>query len=171
MKLSRINTILILIGLAAGAYFFTTQKEIKIGYFDGNEVFEEFQMTKDLGMSAEATASARIKILDSLRFDLEILQRQLQTQEPLDADLRKFDAKRQEYLMKENHFKSENVTQMSQYNDQIFKQLRQYVDDFQAEKNYDMVIGLGSGGIASTAEGIDVSKILQEFINEKYQGS
>jgi len=172
MKLSGINTVLIIACIAFGIYFISTQKdEMKIGYFDGNSVFEDFEMTKDLGESAEATAAARIKILDSLRFDLEVLQRQLQTQEPQEADLRKFDAKRQEYMMKEDHFKSENMTQMSQYNDQIFKQLRQYVDDFQSENNYDMVIGLGSGGIVSTAEGIDVSESLQEFINDKYKGS
>ena len=171
MKLAKVNTALIIIGLALGAYFLSSQKEMKIGYFDGNDVFTEFQMTKDLNISVEGTMLARTKILDSLRFDLEALQRRLKASEPQEEELKMFDAKRQEYMMKESQFTTESSNQTAQYNDQIFKQLRQYVDDFKTEYKYDLVLGLGSGGIVSTAEGIDVSKSLVNFINGKYKGN
>lgn len=172
MKLARINTLLILLAVAAGAYFLSSREELKIGYFDGNEVFTEFQMTKDLEGQMEATANARTQILDSLRFGLESMQRQLQSvEQPEQGMVQMFEAKRQEFMMKQNQFDTESANQSAQYNDQIFQQLRQYVDDFKSEHHYDLLIGLGSGGIVSTSEGVDVSKSLREFINQKYKGS
>ena len=48
--------------------------------------------------------------------------------------------------------------------------MKQYVDDFKTAHEYDLVIGLGSEGIVSTSDGMDVSALLQDYVNQQYRG-
>ncbi|MGZ3862792.1 MAG: OmpH family outer membrane protein [Bacteroidia bacterium] len=152
-------------------YFFVKKNEIKLVYIDVNKVYNEFKLTKELDAKITTTQTIRKNIMDSLSMELESISRELSIKGNNKELQNVFMLKRQDYISKEKKFLEDNEAQVSMYNEQIFKQMNQYIDEYKKENNLDFILGAsGNGYIMAATERLDITKLIIEYINEKYKG-
>ncbi|MGD1848071.1 MAG: OmpH family outer membrane protein [Salibacteraceae bacterium] len=144
----------------------------KTGYVNLAEVYENFSMKKELEQQLDQTLVLRKNILDSLKMDVEALGRQLEAQEaPADKDIAVFQARRNNFLQKEQRFREEESQIKAQYQEQIWTQLNQYIEQYGEENSYDFIHGAdGSGSLMFAQKDHDLSKEIATYVNEKYKG-
>lgn len=144
----------------------------KVAYVDLNEVYNDFQLKKELESKLKNTQNQRKTILDSIRIQLNLLKAKVTSAPKPDEDfIRQFEYKRQEYLLKEKQFSEENDNLSQQYTDQIMKQMNQYVEDYGKSKNYDWIQGAkGDGGLMYVNKKFNITKEVLEYINSRYKG-
>jgi Skp family chaperone for outer membrane proteins len=170
------NKIWVITTILTACVFFTAYKfnsgSPNIVYVDINKLYSEFKMTKELDNKLTAVTQARKNILDSLKFDLEVLSKQL-ANKPDAADLKQdFIRKREDYMAKSDQFTQDDQMQTQQYQEQILKQLNQYVTDYRSEKDYDVILGTSGNGVVMAADdNFDISPEVIRYINEKYKGT
>jgi len=145
----------------------------KIAWININKVYSEFTLKKELETKFNATQAARKKITDSLELELRILSKQIQQEgEKAKDKVSLFEAKRGFYLNKKNEFDSDNEQTKKNFNEQILKQITQYVKDYGKEKGYTMVFGAeGSGAIMYAKDAIEITEETIIYLNQKYAGA
>jgi len=143
----------------------------KIGYVVIQEVFNDFELKKELQKKLENVKNYRQKIVDSLRIDLTILSKKIQTKvaTPEEKDL--FDRKRLEFNQKMQIFEEDNAELTKQYDQEIITQLNQYIKDYGKKHDFDLIQGNNSdGSLMYGKEEFNVTKEVSAFINERYKG-
>lgn len=153
------------------AVMYSNQK--KVAYVELGEVYNDFQLKKELEAKLEKVQQTRQSMLDSIAMDLESMARKLDMQKMNDEEaIEKFEAVKQDYLMKQRIFSEDNSSATDQYTEQIWKQLNQYVKDFGQTHGYDYILGAdGSGAVMFAAEGENITKEVKQYINERYKGT
>jgi len=150
---------------------YTDSRGAKTGYIQINQVYSEFKMTKELDAKFANVSNKRQEILDSLKIDLEFLGGKLQNGEGNDLMKEAFLKKRESFLRKESQFNQDNEALSSQFNQQIMKQLNQYVKEFGEVQKFEYLYGAdGSGNIMYANEADDYTKQCIDFINKKFEG-
>jgi outer membrane protein len=138
---------------------------------DLNKAYSEFKMTKELDAKLTLTEQNRKNILDSLKFKFELVTRQLNNDMKNTELQKQYSMIREEYSLRQQQLTTDQDEQTKQYNDQIFKQINQYVQDYRKEKGYDIVLGAsGNGAVMSADEKFDITSDMVNYMNEKYQG-
>ena len=144
----------------------------KTGYIKINEVYAEFAMTQQLDAKFTNVSNKRQAILDSLQVELEFLGGKLQNGEGTEEMKSAFLAKRDQFLQKEAQFTQDNEALSGQFNQQIMKQLNQYVKEFGKVEQFEYLYGAdGSGNLMYANEGDDYTQACLAFINSKFEGS
>jgi outer membrane protein len=166
--------IAILMGGAA-LYFSLTgnnNESGKVAYIDIKEVFEGFQMKKELQTKFEGTANARKLMLDSLGMQVKRLSMQIEGEKNPSKDLMiEFELKREEYFKKRDEFAESNSQMSAEYDQQILEQLSQYVKDFGKENKYVFIYGATeAGNIMYGEENANITKEVISYINKRYSG-
>lgn len=142
----------------------------KTGYVNLSELYEQFPMKKELESQLQKTQTQRKAFLDSMYLSLQATAVKLEERSSEEANMR-FARLSQDYQEKKNYFEEDNGRMVSQYNEQIWKQINQYVKDYGEANGYDYIFGLnGNGGIMYSREGLDLTKAVGEYISEKYKG-
>ncbi|MDI9342044.1 MAG: OmpH family outer membrane protein [Sediminibacterium sp.] len=166
----RINTILsvFLLIVAGVLIFFTVKNYRKQAYVNVNKVFEEFAFKKKVEADLKKVQLARQAYLDSLK-----LQIQSALANPEDrVQNSRVEEMKKVYLLKEDQFIKEQEQTFQTYNEQIWKQLNQYVEDYGKEHQIDYLYGAtGQGNLMYATEKDDVTKDIITYINAKYAGS
>jgi outer membrane protein len=160
---------IVLLAGACGYMFFSKPKT---AYITIKEVYDSFEMKKELEKKYISVKNARQRKLDSLQMDLkglgEILDKQL-TKNPADINL--FTTKRDSYLYNKQKMEEDNTALSNQYDRQIIDQLNQYVKDYGAEKGYSYIFGNdGSGSLMFADTKNDITGDVAKYINKKYNG-
>lgn len=164
-----IAIIALLIAVTTAAMFY--KNKTKSGFVIISEVFNEFELKKEMAAKYEVTRNARKKILDSLQIDLSVLSRRLQSGQPSNEDKDLFERKRIDYGQKSQMFDEDNRQMSQQFDEQIVKQLNQYVADFGKEKHYDIIYGnTTNGSIMYGTDELNITKDVIAFVNSKYKG-
>jgi len=142
----------------------------KTAYMDVNTVFTEFELAKKLDKERESIISSRQTILDSIEIQLNQLSAQFKYN--VDSNqVKVFNQKREEYYYKEKQFSEDNQALLLKHNEQITKQLNQYIEDFGKEKGYRYIFGAnGNGSMMYADQQADISQDIITYINEKYNG-
>jgi outer membrane protein len=139
----------------------------KIGFVTTLKVFEEFTLKKELEGDYKKVQIIKQTYLDSIKLNIQSLavtSKQVDKEEKI-ADYKKV------YLLKENQFNQENEALYQQYNEQIWKQLNQFIEDFGKENGYDYLLGAsGQGSIMYANEKEDLTKQIIDYVNTKYSG-
>jgi Skp family chaperone for outer membrane proteins len=140
-------------------------------YVNLKEVFENFTFTKKLRGDLKMVKSARIRQLDSLHFELELISKKLNSKYSTElATL--FQKKRNEYITTEEEILASNSTLTQQYDDQIHAQMESYLVDFGKENNYDMVFGTESlGTILYARDRFDATLEATIYINNRFSSN
>jgi outer membrane protein len=138
------------------------------------EVFDQFEMKKELETSLKVAQKTQTNILDSLKKNLQYLYAQIEGEK----DKSKKDKLVLEYRVQQQYFdaRSSEIEQtneniVTEYDSKIFRQINQYAKDFGEEEGYKLIFGSNSQG--SVMYGDDQTNITKEFvqyINAKYQG-
>ncbi len=146
--------------------------DAKIAYIDLSKVFEKFEFKNELEKKLVKTRELRKEKLDSLEFELNVMSKQLQSENSKDSEkIGLFQAKRDYYFQKKQEFEEDNSALVAQYDAQILKQLTQYVTDFGKEYEYTYIFGAdGNGTIMYGKEKNNITEEVITYINDKYKG-
>ena len=170
-KVAIFSGILILLGVIIFLVIGNVKKD-KLAWVNLNKVHGDFIFKKELENKLIKTEEARKKIIDSLEFELQVLARQIKSENGKDKNkLAIYETKRQKYFDKKNEFEEDNSVLQQQYNEQILTQINQYMKDFGKQNGYTFIFGAdGTGGLMYADEARDVTEAAIVFINEKYKG-
>lgn len=137
------------------------------------DVYEKFELKKQLEVKHEEVETVRKNILDSLEFQLKSLQVKIEeTKEKNQSLIRMFQLNRDNYLQKKQQFEEDNQRMTNEYNEQIWNQLNQYIKDYCIENNYSYLFGAeGSGAIMYGADSYDITNEVVEYSNSKFKGN
>jgi outer membrane protein len=142
----------------------------KIVFVNIETVYDEFTMKKELESKFENVANVRQQILDSLKLELTILSKSITSKNDM-GKINLFQAKRQEYALKEQNFTESTSQTNEQYKNQIWKQLSQYIMQFGKKNNYKYILGFeNKSSILYGDDAEDVTKELSVYVNELYKG-
>lgn len=168
------NIILSVAGICVISYvifsFFNEEKK-QIAYVDNMRLFNEFLLKKELENELSKKEVVWKSRLDSMRIQLNMLSAKAEKGKVDPRLAEEFEFTRQQYLMKEEQFKLDNGNTADRFNDQIWKQLNNYVKEFAQSNNYDMVLGTsGEGNLMYASEQYDITEAAIAFVNQKYKG-
>lgn len=166
-----LSVISILLSVFLGYSLFKSKQ--KTGYVVIQEVFEKFELKKEMAKKYTAVRDARKKILDSLQIDLSVLSKRLsaQTTKPSEQDVDLFERKKMELNKYMQEFDQDNIQMTKEFDDKIISQLNQYVSDFGKANGYDMIFGnTANGSIMYGTEKNNLTVEVIEYINNKYKG-
>lgn len=144
--------------------YFTKVQQEEIVYIDNISLFNDFNMTKDLGKINTKKINQQKKKLDSLYSIYQIFKQNNQTKEiqKLESELRKED---QELKTMGDHF-TNDVSQ------QVWNRLNEYIKEYGKTHKFKIIIGTqGNGNVMYADEAIDITKDLIEYANNKYEGN
>lgn len=166
-----INILLILL-LIAGVIFYNIKRE-KTAFIDLNKTYNDFDFKKELEKKAEEIQQKRKLIIDSLEFNLKILSKDINDEKGRDKmKIRDFEIKREDYIRKKQLFDEDNETMLKKYDEQIYKQLNQYVKDYGDLHHYTFIHGAsGTGNIMYAKPEFDITNEVTLYINQKYKGT
>lgn len=159
----------VLIGII---YYFLVINQGKTAYVDLNKALTEFEMQKELSEKLDKIKNLKQMHLDSLELELKILSKRIIAQNNSDKDIiASFEAKRESFIERSNKYQQENEDLANTYNQQIFKQLSQYIKDYGSKNDFKYIFGAdGSGSLMYAKENEDVTSETIVYINERYKG-
>ena len=160
---------IIVIGAGLIACFITREKT---GFIDIHEVYQKFDLKKELERKFKTVQEQRKIITDSMELNLKLLENKLRTVKSIsDAEAADFQSRRQDYLQINNRFEEDNQQLTAQYDKEILKQLNQYVHDYGIEKGYDYIFGNDNNGAFMHADKkLEITEDVIRYINDKYKG-
>lgn len=141
--------------------FFNPKQDI--AYVDNVELFNGFNMSKDLGQANNFKLKAQKKKLDSLYNIYSIFREQGDNEKTkaLELQLRSEDQE----LKRMNEYLSKDLSE------KVWSRLNQYVKEYGESKRYKVVLGTqGYGNVMYAKDGIDITADMLIYSNEKYEG-
>ncbi len=160
-----------LLVLLIASVLYYQQSKTKIRYVNFIELYDSFNMKKELEEGFKKAQSVQVAKMDSLKAELSVLSQNLQgAHERSDEEV--FEKKRQLYFYQQKSIEQEQEEQMLQYKDQIIKRLKLYVSDYSKEEGIDVLLGQDEGFSTLYAkESLNVTQDLLKYVNEKYKGT
>lgn len=133
---------------------------------------KDFVLAKQLDSELESIMLKRKEILDSLKLDIQMLEKRVQINGKVQpTELNEYKIKRAFFAEKEKEFYDANNELEAKYQENIWNKLNSYVKDYGKEKGYVYIYGLnGSGSIMYAADENDITLPLIEYVNNKYSG-
>ncbi|MBQ4821402.1 OmpH family outer membrane protein [Aquimarina sp. MMG016] len=164
ISLLLINGILAIALIILLSFYISNSSRSEVVYVDNVQLFNGFNMSKDLGKVNNEKITKQKKKLDSLYAIYRILSEQKNTEktQELENQLRSED----EELRKMNEYFSKDLSQ------KVWNRLNQYIKEYGETNQYKIVLGTqGSGNVMYAIEGIDVTDRILEYANIKYEGN
>ena len=146
-----------------GGYIFFQQisGDKELVYFDSQEVFENFNMTRELYATGNKEIKLRQNKIDSLYSRLN----ESITTIPKDSLTRLL-------IMENESLKEFNQTFTSNESLKIWARINSYANEFVKESNYKIVIGtMNNSMLIYGKEQRNVTKEFLDYINKKYEGN
>jgi outer membrane protein len=144
-----------------------------VAYIELGKIFNDFDMAKQYHKKLESVAFARKGIIDSLELNLRSQSRAIQSAAHQSKDqIEKFQLDKGYYEDKKRQFDEDNNALQKEYNEEIIKQLNQYVRDYGEKSGYDFIYGAeGSGVIMYGNDKLNITAEVTKYINERFNGS
>jgi len=172
-KISTINLIILLLIIGiVGWNVYQYFVKPKTGYVVLSEVYNGFELKKEMEKKYLVTKNAREKILDSLKLEIKLIQNKIVGAGKIkSADTVGYQDLVNDYLLKKQTYDEDNTTLSQKYDEQIVTQLNQYVKDFGEVYRYSYIFGTGGNGTLMYAkESENITTDVIEYINKKYNG-
>lgn len=173
MKKETIIPVALSLLICVSCILFISMTRTQNVYVINAEIYNEFEMKKQLEARMISVQQQRKSILDSLGLRIEMRLQAYQMNGASDTlEANQIRNMQQDLYMKQNMFAEDNERMVAQYEEQIWKQLNQYAQDYGKEKGYSIVFGAnGDGGIMYGDEVVNVTEDLKLYANEKFKGS
>lgn len=163
-------SLLVLLSLSCWIY----SRQPRIAFVKLQKVYGEFTFKKELEKKITDVTSARKNILDSMELRLKSMGLDLQHEKDKKIALQKREELRmrsEEYLLKKKGFLEDNERFSKDYEEQVLKQLNQYIFNYGKEKGIDIIYGAnGNGSIMYGSDRFDISEDVLKYVNEQYAG-
>jgi len=155
-----------------GYITFSYIEKPKTAYIFIPEVFEKFELKKDLEHKFLNTKNVRQKVLDSLAMQLRLLATKLDQEKIITKENETlYNNAREDFYKKRQTFEEDNKQLSREYDNEILTQLNQYVKDYGQENNYKYIYGNdNNGSLMYAEENLNISKEIIKYINKKYKG-
>jgi outer membrane protein len=149
-------------------FFFIPQT----AYVNINLLYNSFSLKDELEKKLTKTQKEREKILDSLEVELKVLSKKIQLENQKNAqDINAFLLKKENFSLKEQQFNEDGEAQAEEYKTQIWKRLKQYVNEYGKKKGYDFILGMDEGyTLLYSDEGKNITEEVKSYVNERYSG-
>jgi len=176
MKLiTKIFVIISVINLAGLIYLYllSGKQNENVVFINTSEVFDQFTLKKELEMKLTQTKNARQAVLDSLELQFKILLEQAEIKnKKIIVSKEDIELKRKEYLLKKQKFEEDNEMLARQYDEQIWNQLNQYIQDYGKEKELDIIMGTtGQGNLMYADNVLNITNTIVEYVNRRFTGN
>jgi outer membrane protein len=159
-----------------GLVLWQVSNKPRFAYVDLPGVYDNFQMKKQLESKLDNVGSQRKSILDSLEIKLKTLASTIDhgmsaSQKHKDSLYSAYENLRQEYALKSQNFTEDNERTKQQYNEQIWKQLNQYIKDYGHDNGYAFIFGAdGSGSLMYGNDPQNITDAIKEYVNKRFAG-
>lgn len=155
-----------------GLWIYDRMNKPKTGYIFIEEVFNAFDMKKEVQGKYESQKNQVQKMLDSLQFELQLMANRLNASKNPDKDeAMKFEQKRSELLTRKQKFEEDMTHLKNTYDKQIIERINQYASEFGKENDYTYIFGNdNNGSLMYAKDGENITPQVIEYINKKYQG-
>lgn len=162
----------ILLIAAIGWIIYQNRSIPKTGYIIIQDVYNDFELKKEVEKKYLQTKNARDKILDSLAFEVKMIANKVKAENEKNQEtVDKFNLKRDEYFQRKQTFEEDNAALTKQYDQEILTQLNQYIKDYAEANNYTYVFGNdGNGSLLYGIETLNITKEVSTYVNNKYKG-
>lgn len=159
------NSILILILIITGWFFFQKfTNKTEVAYVNKIELFNKFNMTKDLNNKYLPEINHLKHTIDSLYTIYKVVSDQGNEEKKLqiETQLKGYDQE----LQQKGEYMSTELTK------QVWDRLNVYIEDYGKSNKYTVIIGTqGKGTVMYAKEGIDVTKEFIIYANAVYEGN
>lgn len=120
----------------------------KIAYANSKQLFDGFDLTEELTTKLEAKKMASQLSLDSLKIELVELNKEIEGAEvPNEILIKKHQLLYKELVSKEKAFFEAHERLAQQYDEQIMKQLNEYIKSYSKEQEFDLLLGSGNSNL------------------------
>ncbi len=171
-KSNTISIIISVLALFLSAFALVKlQSTPKVAYVIIQDVFDGFELKKEMEKEYIKVRDARKKILDSLQIDISVLAKHPNALKEGSEEARLFETRKMLFNQKLQEFEESNRQLTKDTDTKIVTQLNQYLEDYGKANNYDMIYGNTSGGsLMYGKQERNITKQVIEFINQKYKG-
>ncbi len=143
----------------------------KTGFVEIKELYNNFNLKKELEKKFMEVKNARQKIMDSLLLDIKFTENKLKSDKKNNQVMVEFQNKKDFFLQKKQSFEEDNLKLSQQYDAEILSQLNQYVRNYGGEHHFEYIFGTdGNGFLMYAEESKNITKEMVEYINKNYQG-
>lgn len=161
---------IILVAVAALSFSVSSfAKDLKIGYVDTIEVFNEYQRTKDQDKQLESKKEKAKENLEAREKEIQKIQSRLEVlkEDKQEAERAKLQEKMQEY----RDVRQKEFTDIKKERDEMMKDIIEDIDqtikDYAKKNKYDLVVNGNS--VLYGVESQDLTDKILTIINKKYR--
>jgi outer membrane protein len=168
--MNRVYIIIIaLMLLMLSGFIYLNNKSNGAAYVITAQIFQEFEMKKDLEKKYQSTHSARARITDSLEIELRKVSNDLKTSPNNESIINQYQYLQELYTKKREQFIEDDKALSEDLDTQIFKRMNEYISEYGKENNYDFIFGNAAGGSLMYGKAAkDITKDVIQFMNAKY---
>ena len=156
--------LILLSAICVGFY----QRLPKTAYVSTQMVFDGFSYTQEIEAKLAKIKTRRSQTLDSLKLQVQQVYKASQEGDRVSDELERLQ---EEYFMREAHFEEDNQRLVQAYNQQIWKQLNQYVQEYGEQKGYQYIHGTkGDGNLMYAQASKNITEQIISYANARYEG-
>ncbi len=160
--LSIVNSAILLMLLVFGFFYFTNINKQELVYIDNIELFNAFNMTKDIKVFEEKKISSQRNELDSLYIKLQSIQ---------DKEGSLIKSLQQQIAYKSKNLQELQDNYAHNLSKNVWNRLNGYIKEYAKTNNLKIILGTsGNGNVMYAEDFIDVTSKILEFSNQKYEG-
>ncbi len=156
--------------LSGSALYLAWQNQVKTAYVDLAKVYSEFQYKKQLEQQLINVDRQAQFLLDSMEVQLNGVA-QLVSEKNKPDDQHQFQIMQRNYTMTRQELIENQQAKAQEYDEKIWIQLNQYLEDFADGGGYDYIIGArGDGTIVGGKPTYDLTPQIIHYVNQRYDG-
>ncbi len=155
--------------LSSTALFFSLQ-DSKTAYVDVAKVYQSFKYQKQLEQQLRQHDQQAQFLIDSMEMQMQSFA-QLVNQKPNDQNREQLTELQRQYSWQRQELIEEQEKLAVEFDEQIWKQLNQYLQDYADEEGYDYIIGArGDGTIIGGSPAYNLTPQIINYVNQRYDG-
>lgn len=164
--------LLVLCLLAIGHSVYLHFSKPKMGYVNLVKVYQDFELKKEKEKDILQFDNVNKRILDSLKIGLETIKRNYDSGiGNADTLITSYKMGLKYYKDKSDEFDLMKSNLITKYDDEIWKQLNQFITDYSVDRSFDFMFGANGNGTVMYANPVyDVTDDVIKYVNERYSG-
>ncbi len=156
--------------LSGTALYLARQNQLQTAYVDLARVYGEFKYKKQLEQQLARGDRQAQFLLDSIEVQLNGAAQLVREKSP-SADQRQFQRLQRDYTLTRQDLMESQRARAQEYDERIWTQLNQYLQDFAHRGGYDYLIGArGDGTIVGGKPHYDLTDEMIDYVNQRYDG-
>ena len=157
--------------LVSGGILYMKMSQPRFAYVLNGQIYQDFEMKKQFESRATNVVQKRKNIIDSVSLILNMRIQAYQASQKKDSmEANSIRMTQQQLYMQKQQFDEDNQKMADEYDQQIWKQIDQYVQDYGKAKGYTFILGAtGDGGIMFANEVANITPEVKAYINERFK--